>query len=336
MTSLLGADPPCTNPPTTLPWGLRVDKLQLAYNGARCLNNVSLNCTAGSITGLVGPNSSGKSALAQVLTQWRPVDSGNVHLVDATGAPISAKNVSDHLWYNWQPGALLPEKRISHQLSTIAAWMPTFCVETFQKHLHKCGIASSARPMDLSQGKRSALALSTSLAVERPILILDEPFTGMDASTKNYFTGQLIDYADSGDKTIILADHNLDELERLISEVIVLAEGCVHYCGEVDDLVESYLRVEGRSDDVSRFCQGHDVISRSTLGVLEQVIVARNTNVRQTPAGDSSLQIQRVSLAEAITALTHNASDRTELADQHAKNPTVNTTAHDGGPTNEA
>lgn len=287
--------------------GLTVSKLNLSYDSAPCLTDISCEIRPGSITGLVGANSSGKTALAQVLAQWRPSDSGEIHLTDDTGTPLTTKNVSDHVWYSWHLGSFLPEVSLATQVPTVCEWMPAFSPAAFTKHLKACKISAKASPQDLSQGKRAALALTTALAVPHPILVLDESFTGMDAATKSYFIEQLIEESANSERTLILCDHDLAELERLVEEVIVLDHGRVRYVGPIDELLDSYLQVEGRSEDVDEFCRAHTVLSRKSLGVLDQAIIkVDDASQHQIPLNlnDKSLQTQRVTLADAVNALS--------------------------------
>lgn len=299
------------------PLGLKIHDLHLTYGETPCLDRINFTIAAGTITGIVGANSSGKTALTQALASWRPADRIHITLIDnnnqATPSPVQPQ-----VHYAWHLGAFLPETPISRQLQDIRIWQPGFDHDTFLAHLDVCQIQAAAHPKDLSLGKRAALSLATALASPCPITFLDEAFTGLDARSTEYFIEHLVQTNAENERTFVLCDHDLGHVERLAQDVVVLNAGSTAYAGPVDDLRSSFARVTGRTEDVAQACRERQVLRKRTLGTSSESIIDLHDETSAVRGQDSdaldSLQrqhphvtVQRVSLHEAVEALTSTA-----------------------------
>lgn len=299
------------------PLGLKVHDLDLTYGQTPCLESINVTIAAGTITAVVGANSSGKTALTQVLAGWRPADRANTSLIDSDNQ-ADPSPVHPQIHYAWHLGAFLPETPIGKQLQNVQIWQPGFDQDAFLAHLDVCQIQPAARPKDLSLGKRAALSLATALASPCPITFLDEAFTGLDAGSTEYFIEHLVQTNAEDERTIVLCDHDLAQVERLAQDVIVLDAGSIAYAGPVDDLRSSFAQVTGRTEDVAAACSARQVVFRKTLGTSSESILdlknedssARGENTLTLAALQQQhpqVTIQRVSLHEAVNALTSAA-----------------------------
>src|SRR5437588_7192430 len=115
----------------------------------------------------------------------------------------------------------------------------------------------------LSSGQKTRVALAKALLNEPELLLLDEPTASLDPDTGDWVRGYLEDYRGRSGATILLASHNMAEVERLCSQVLMLKEGQIVDRGSPDELIESY----GRTNLEEVFLQ----IARGRAAELEPV-----------------------------------------------------------------
>jgi ABC-2 type transport system ATP-binding protein len=94
----------------------------------------------------------------------------------------------------------------------------------------------------LSSGQKTRVAIAKALLNEPELLLLDEPTASLDPDTGDWVRGYLEDYRDCTGATILLASHNMAEVERLCSEVMMMREGRIVDRGSPDDLIDRYGR----------------------------------------------------------------------------------------------
>ncbi len=116
----------------------------------------------------------------------------------------------------------------------------------------------------VSAGQRTRVALAKALLNEPELLLLDEPTASLDPDSGDWVRGYLEDYRDRTGATILLASHNMAEVERLCSEVLMMKEGHIVDRGSPDELIDRY----GRTNLEEVFLQ----IARGTRAVLEPAL----------------------------------------------------------------
>ena len=94
----------------------------------------------------------------------------------------------------------------------------------------------------LSSGQKTRVAIAKALLNEPELLLLDEPTASLDPDTGDWVRGYLEDYRDRTGATILLASHNMAEVERLCSEVMMMKEGRIVDRGSPDELIDRYGR----------------------------------------------------------------------------------------------
>jgi heme exporter protein A len=203
-----------------------VEDVSRQYGRRRALNHVNLTCQAGEILGLLGPNGAGKSTLISILSTLLAPSSGRVMYGQATahdsGAALRARlGMLGHDLF------LYPELTARENL-------------TFFARLYGCPAVAAAVDMALShafladrgddlvagysRGMRQRLALERALIHDPRLLLLDEPFTGLDDASGQALVARLRGLRDAG-RIVIIATHDLDLAEGLFDRTAVLREG---------------------------------------------------------------------------------------------------------------
>jgi heme ABC exporter ATP-binding subunit CcmA len=198
------------------------------FGRRRALSRVSFSCATGDIVGLLGHNGAGKSTLLSILATLLRPSSGDVHYGSRTAADGGA-SVRARLGLLGHELQLYPELTAAENLRFFARLYGLGDVEArVSDALEKAALADRARdPVSgFSRGMRQRLALERALLHAPRLLLLDEPFTGLDQASAAAFTTRLRALAASG-RMIVIATHDLDLAEGLLTRSVILNDGRV-------------------------------------------------------------------------------------------------------------
>ncbi len=188
------------------------------------LDGVELDVPAGQLVACIGPNGSGKSTLLRVIAGLLAPERGSVTL---DGAPVTSPNPAIGLVF--QEPRLLPWRtggdNITYPLE-LAGWSPERRDRRLLELAELVNLeppALIARPAELSGGTRQRVALARALALEPEVLLLDEPFSALDALTRERFDLELLRLGELARTTMILVTHSIAEAILVADRVVVLS-----------------------------------------------------------------------------------------------------------------
>ncbi len=175
---------------------------------------------------LLGPSGCGKSTLLQIIGGLTAPTSGRVEIVDPA-RPGASRPVGADSVMVWQSLNLFPWRSV---LDNVAFGLEVRGVSRAERHARARAIVASVglagfedrRPRELSGGMRQRVALARALVLERPVLLMDEPFAALDAQTKLVMQEELLRIFDRTRKTIVFVTHAIDEAILLGDEVVVM------------------------------------------------------------------------------------------------------------------
>jgi NitT/TauT family transport system ATP-binding protein len=188
------------------------------------LNGIDLSIPSGGIVALIGPNGSGKSTLLRVLAGLLRPTAGTVRI---DGADISGPDARIGLVF--QEPRLLPWRSSADnityplELAGVPAAVRAARLAGLVELMGLEPAAVAARPSELSGGTRQRVALARALALEPRVLLLDEPFSALDALTRERFDLELLRLWDRSGATIVLVTHSIPEAILIADRVIVLS-----------------------------------------------------------------------------------------------------------------
>jgi len=185
-----------------------VRNLEKSFNGEKILGGIDLDVKMGEVVGIVGPNGTGKSTLVKILVGVEKPDSGEV-------------SVSGSLSVVYQEDYLLPWKKLRDNICLGLRFKGKECNPS--KVARKLGIEGFLEryPKEVSGGTRRKAAIARALLLDFDVLILDEPFTGLDENSKETLISIIMELANSG-KAVLVVSHQLEELFRVAHRVYVL------------------------------------------------------------------------------------------------------------------
>jgi NitT/TauT family transport system ATP-binding protein len=220
---------PATDPDAPLlPGHLELHDVGMSYplGGGRrnvALGGVDLVVPGGDIVALIGPNGSGKSTLLRLVAGLLAPDRGEI-LVD--GGPLAGPDPRIGLVF--QEPRLLPWRTVRRNVAyplELAGVPPALTAERVAELLDLVGLEAAADlvPARLSGGMRQRAALARGLALAPEILLLDEPFSALDALTRDRFNLELLKLWTRMRTTILLVTHSIQEAILVADRIVVLS-----------------------------------------------------------------------------------------------------------------
>ncbi|MBT3279002.1 MAG: ABC transporter ATP-binding protein [Phycisphaerales bacterium] len=185
----------------------------------RALNNVSLQCHEGEITCIVGPSGCGKTTLLRLAAGLDQPSAGTIQ-IGATRTMLLT-----------QEGALLPWRRVIENIELPLALRKLPRAQRRKRAMeileavHLPADVAMSFPHELSGGMRQRASLATALAAEATMLLLDEPFQGVDESTRTKLVGQTLELCKQQGRTILLVTHDIEEALSLADVLVVMRHG---------------------------------------------------------------------------------------------------------------
>ena len=269
------------------------------YGPVTALDGVSLSIEQGAITGLLGRNGAGKTVLMSLITAHETPTSGAVRLLGED--PRENERVLGQTCFIRDNQRYPDEFRLSHILATGARFYPGWDSALAERVVDTFELPGNRDIRKLSRGQLSAVGILVGLCARAPITFFDEPYLGLDATARMLFYDLLLRDYIAHPPTIVVSTHLIDEIENLLSRVIVLDHGRVREDADVDELRGRALRLSGRMEAIERVTAHHSVLHRSALGSLGTAVVTATPDLADEAAA-AGLAAEPASLHELVVA----------------------------------
>ena len=220
-----------------------VDGLTYRYGRTVALHGVDLRIEEGELHALVGPNGSGKTTLLQILAGLRRARTGHASVL---GRDVSCLGVADRqrLTYVAEGQRLPGWMRLEQLEAYLAPLYPTWDHALARDLRSRFDLDPRRTVQAMSRGQQMKAALLCALAPRPRLVLMDEPFTGMDAAVKDDLVRGLLDSAGTEGWTVLLCSHDIGELEMFTDHVSVLVDGRIALSTSMDAMRERFKRVE--------------------------------------------------------------------------------------------
>jgi ABC-2 type transport system ATP-binding protein len=220
---------------------IQTENLSKKFRRVNALNNLNLDVPAGAIYALVGPNGAGKTTAIKILMNIFPATSGGAEVLGANSAALAGKAFRSigYVSENQQQPDWMP-------VDAFFAYLRPF-YPTWDRDLESEMIKNFQLPLDrklgkLSRGMRMKAALASALAYRPKLIVLDEPFGGLDPLVRDEVIEALLERAPEA--TIFVSSHDLAEIENLASHVGYLEQGRLRFSEEMTSLSQRFREVE--------------------------------------------------------------------------------------------
>ncbi|WP_282919971.1 ABC transporter ATP-binding protein [Ignavigranum ruoffiae] len=213
---------------------IKINQVSYAYAKKQVLNNISFEIPRGEITCLVGLNGSGKTTLMNLIMRLLPWQSGEITIDGKVIRPDSL----DRLSYVPDQIIVLNSMTVQESLAMMQRYYSTYNPRRASELLEFFCLKREDKIGNLSKGNVAKMNLLLGLTLDTDYLIMDEPFSGIDALAREQilqvFTSNLMEQ-----RGVLISTHEVNEIESLIDNVMILKDG---------EIVENFKAEERREE----------------------------------------------------------------------------------------
>jgi ABC-2 type transport system ATP-binding protein len=247
---------------------ITLENVTKSYDAVTAVNGISLHVRQGAILGLLGPNGAGKTTTIRMIMNILVPDEGSIRVL---GQPVS-DNTRDIIGYLPEERGLYPRMKVREIIVFLAALHGLTEAEAERRAkewLEKLGLAewSEKKLIDLSKGMQQKVQFITAVIHKPPLVILDEPFSGLDPVNAATVEEIMIDMR-AGGSTIVLSTHRMEQVERMCDSICLIDKGRKLLDGDLRAIKQSYgkntLHIEFTGGDA--FLKNPAIISLTRLG----------------------------------------------------------------------
>ena len=215
---------------------LELTDLARRYGDVVALDGISFTVEKGQMFGFVGPNGAGKTTTMRIILGVLSADRGEVRF---DGRPVTFETRS-RFGYMPEERGLYPKMRVRDQLTYLARLHGVAepdARDAADRWIDRLGLTERAgdRVEQLSLGNQQRVQLAAALVHEPDLLVLDEPFSGLDPVGVDVLSAVLADYA-AGGVPVVFSSHQLELVERLCEAVAIIKDGRLVASGRVEEL----------------------------------------------------------------------------------------------------
>ena len=221
---------------------VEVHGLTRRFGSNTALDGVSLDVARGRVFGLVGANGAGKTTLIKHLLGMLKPQAGTVRVFgrDPVADP---EGVLSQIGYLSEDRDLPGWMRVGELIRYTQAFYPDWDEAYAAELLETFGLDAATKVKHLSRGQKAQAGLLIALAYRPPLLLLDEPSSGLDAMVRRDILGAIIrTVADEG-RTVVFSSHLLDEVERVADDIAMVHRGSIVMSAPLDDIKADHHRL---------------------------------------------------------------------------------------------
>jgi ABC-2 type transport system ATP-binding protein len=266
------------------------------YAQQTALDNISFELKAGQVLGLLGHNGSGKSSLINALIGGHRYQ-GDIS-VNGLHPIKQHAQMMQHLAYISDVNVLPEWMTVKQILKYTAGVHPSFDIEKAYATLNKTKIKHTSKIKTLSKGMKVQLHLAIVIATDTKVLILDEPTLGLDLLYRDTFYRHLVEWFHDGDRALIIASHEVSEIEHLLTDVLVLKQGKAVMQSSIEQIADDYFILDAANIHSAEIEKLAPLCSKVGLGSVRWLLDSLHKTQVET-LGD----IYPVGLADLFIAL---------------------------------
>lgn len=202
---------------------IEVNSLEKRYGESSVLKGISFDVMQGEIFALLGTNGAGKTTTLECIEGIRRYQSGDIHVNGKIGVQLQSTSLPEHM-------------RAFEALKLFSKWSRTSIDADFVRRLGLQEIKNKAYK-DMSAGQKRRLHLALAMIGDPDIVFLDEPTAGLDVEGRAALHAEIRALKQQG-KTVILASHDMAEVESLCDRIAILKDGLIAFIGTANELTQ--------------------------------------------------------------------------------------------------
>ena len=291
---------------------LKVENVTKYYGDVLAVDDLSFTINDGEIFGLLGVNGAGKTTTFRMIMSLREPTKGTINL---NGEPVGY-DVSERIGFLTEERSLLTKLTVKEQVvyyATLKGMKESDILKKLDYWLDRFGISEykNRKIKELSKGNQQKIQFITAIIHEPDLLVLDEPFTGLDPINVELFMSVIREFKEKG-KMIIFSSHRMEHVELFCEKLVILLKGKTVLSGSLKEIKKNYrkkvIRINGNVDmDALRNCKGVIEVNEEALDIIVKIesdeyvedvfkIVKKGSDITKFVVEDASLNEIFVSL----------------------------------------
>ncbi len=222
---------------------IETNQLTRRYWRTEALRGLTLAVPSGSVFALLGANGAGKTTAIKVLMNFLPPTAGEARVLG-----VDSRRLGEHeraqIGYVSENQKLPLWMTVRQLLDYCRPFYPTWDPALENKLLAQFDLPESRKLKNLSRGMLIKAALLSSLAYRPKLLVLDEPFSGLDPLARDDFVRGVLEASELGDWTVFVSSHDIEEVERLADNIALLEAGRLRFSETTESLLGRFRRME--------------------------------------------------------------------------------------------
>ena len=291
---------------------LKVENVTKYYGNVLAVDNLSFTINDGEIFGLLGVNGAGKTTTFRMIMSLLEPTKGKITL---NGKPVGY-DVSEHIGFLTEERSLLTKLTVKEQVvyyATLKGMKEEDILKKLDYWLDRFGVSDykERKIKELSKGNQQKIQFITAIIHEPDLLVLDEPFSGLDPINVELFMDVIREFKEKG-KMIIFSSHRMEHVELFCEKLVILLKGKTVLSGSLKEIKKNYrkkvIRINGDVDlDALKKCQGVIEVEKENLDIIVKIesdeyvddvfkIVKKGSEITKFLVEDASLNEIFVSL----------------------------------------
>jgi ABC-2 type transport system ATP-binding protein len=225
---------------------VRLTNLTRRFGRVRALDGLSLAARGGEIYGFLGRNGAGKTTTLRILMGIMSADNGMIAILGQRVRKISVA-LKRQIGYVSQEQSYYPWMTARQLGNFVAAFYPSWDAQEYSRLLRVLDVPTDRRSIELSGGTRTKLGLALALAPRPPLLLLDEPTTGLDPVARREFNEMVALMVAERGTTVFLSSHLVEDVQNTAARVGIIQAGRLCIEGAVTELRSWVRRVRSAS-----------------------------------------------------------------------------------------
>lgn len=279
---------------------IQCEQLSKSYGHRQILQQVTCTIDGQKIVGVIGRNGAGKSTLFHLLAGHLKATSGICKLFNQypfNNIQTAANTIFIHDQLSFSNYLSLAEI-----LTMAADFYPNWQNDLAYRLLHHANIDLAMKHHQLSKGHRAIFNLVYGLVARCAFTILDEPMNGMDEAIRQDFYRVILKEYIAFPRTILIANHHLQEMEPILEEIILLHEGKLVAHAPVDTFKEQLIAVTGPSEEIAALFSQLNIYARKELANIATIII----DAKQLKMAEDVMQARGITTAAlSISDVSH-------------------------------
>ena len=286
---------------------IKLENITKSYGGITVVKALSLEVKEGEFVVLLGPSGCGKTTTLKMINGLIAPTSGRIYVEEQDISTVNPIELRRQIGYVIQRIGLLPHMTISDNIALVPrlkGWSKDKRIKRADELLDMVGLDPETYrgkyPHQLSGGEGQRVGVARALAVDPPILLMDEPFGALDPITRSQLQDEFLNLEEQVKKTVIFVTHDLDEAVRLADRIAIMDDGQLHQYATPIDMLK-----HPADDFVAQFMGGDRFFRQLKLLIVRDVMVRDMLGAQKRPEAIPSISSEcrlDIALEKMLTA----------------------------------